>query len=176
MMAARSPKKVNGSLMKLPIFRGLPESTAAALWPYLHEDRLTEDAHIFEQGDPAEQVYVVVKGEIEIVYCPDDGGSIRAAVIRRGGVFGISAALGRRTYTSGAQSPVKSHVVWIAREDLKRFCRSDSEAGEQVLERLAHAIAGRLGKPPNDIALKVHQALMRGCDVKEGSKEPKDPR
>jgi hypothetical protein len=67
----------------------------------------------------------------------------------------------------------RAPLVWIAREELKRFCRGNSVAGEQVLERLANAIAGRLEKPPNDIALKLHQALMRGCDVKEGSKEPK---
>jgi CRP/FNR family cyclic AMP-dependent transcriptional regulator len=173
-MAKSASKKVNGKVKELPIFHGLPERAAVGLWPLLHEQKLKDDAQLFEQGDPAEQIYVVVDGEIQIIYCPEDGGSIMVGAIRRGGVVGLSAALGRRVYTSGARSSGASYVVWIAREDLKRFCRSDSGAGELVLERLAHAIAGRLEKPPNDIALKLHQALMRGCDVKEGSKEPKD--
>ena len=166
-MERTRPKKTKGTPKQLPIFRGLPKRTAGALWPLMHDLRLPEGVHIFEQGDPAEQVYVVVDGEIEIVYRPEDGGLIKVGVIKRGGVFGLSAALGRRVYTSGAQSSRPSQVVWIAREDLKRFCRSDAGAGEQVLQRLAHAIAGRLEKPPNDIALKLHQALMRGCDVKD---------
>jgi CRP-like cAMP-binding protein len=107
----RSPsKQTNGNVEHLPIFRGLPKTTAAGLWPLLHELRLCEGEHIFEQGDPAEQVYVVVDGEIEIVYQPEDGGSIMAGAIRRGGVFGLSAALGRRVYTSGAQSSRASSV------------------------------------------------------------------
>lgn len=175
-MGRSTPKRANGGMKKLPIFRGLPKSTAVALWPLLHELRLPEGEHIFEQGDPAEQVYVVVDGEIEIVYQPDDGGSIKVGVIRRGGVVGLSAALGRRVYTSGAQASCPSQVVWMAREDLKRFCRNNADAGEQVLERLAHAIAGRLEKPPTDIALQLHQALKRGYDVKEGARQAKDAR
>lgn len=172
-MRRSSTKQSNGIVEKLPIFRGLPKTTAVGLRPLLHDLKLAEGEHIFEQGDPAEQVYVVVDGEIEIVYRPDDGGSIMVGAIRSGGVFGLSAALGRRVYTSGAQSSRASQVVWIAREDLKRYCRGNSVAGEQFLARLAHAIAGRLEKPANDIALKLHQALMRGCDVKEASREPK---
>lgn len=176
-MARSSTKKVNGNVKKLPIFRGLPKSTSGDFWPLLHAQKLPAGEHIFEQGDPAEQVYVVVDGEIEIIYQPEDGGeSMRVGVIRRGGVFGLSAALGRRAYTSGAQSSGETQVVWVAREDLKRFCRGNAQGGEQVLQRLAHAIAGRLEKPPNDIALKLHQALMRGCDVKEDSKRSKDSR
>jgi len=174
-MARSSTKTVNGNVKKLPIFRGLPKSTATEFWPLLHAQKLSGGEHIFEQGDPAEQVYVVVDGEIEIVYQPEDGGDLMmVGVIRSGGVFGLSAALGRRAYTSGAQSSSDSKVVWIAREDLKRYCRANAQGGEQVLQRLAHAIAGRLEKPPNDIAVKLHQALMRGCDVKEASKGPKD--
>ncbi len=173
-MASTVTKATHGDVKRLPIFRGLPEAASAGLWPLMHEKHVPGGEQLFEQGDPAEQVYVVVDGEIEIVYQPEDGGSIMVGLIRRGGVFGLSAALGRRIYSSGARSACESQVVWIAREDLKRFCRGNAYAGAQVLERLAHAIAGRLEKPPTDIALKLHQALMRGCNVKESPRAPKD--
>ncbi len=137
----------------------------------LHAQRLPEHTPIFEQGDPAEKIYVVVDGQVDIVYRPDDGGSILAGVIHPGGVFGLSAALGRRRYTSGARAAEVSDVVWFTREDLRRTCRADPELGEVMLERLAHAMSGRLGKPPDDIVRKLHRSLMRGWEVKTALEE-----
>jgi CRP-like cAMP-binding protein len=151
---------------ELPIFRALPERTAALLLPMLHPQHLPKNDRVFEQGDPAEKIYTVLEGQVDIIFHPDDGGSILAAVIRPGEVFGLSAALGRRLYTSGAQAAQDSEVVWFTREDLRRYCRADPESGEIMLERLAHAMSGRLGKPPDDIVRNLHRTLMRGWEVK----------
>lgn len=64
--------------------------------------------------------------------------------IEEGGVFGWSAALGRKSYTSCAVSIKPSLVLSVKGEDLTMLCEKHPDAGVVILERLADVIAQRL--------------------------------
>lgn len=155
----------------LTVFEAVPKSDQVDLWSMLHVQTLDRDEAVFDQGDPAERIYVVRSGRIDIVFHPDDGGSILVASLKSGGVLGLSSALGRANYTSGAVSTEPSMLVWIAREDLRRYCKAHPEGGNSVLEKLAIALAGRLGKAPTSVSAKVHRALSQGCALVESDKD-----
>jgi CRP-like cAMP-binding protein len=66
------------------------------------------------------------------------------STIKPGGVFGWSAALGRRSYTSGAVCTEPGRSLSIRGHDLRRICEESPATGVILLERLAEVIAQRL--------------------------------
>ena len=102
------------------------------------------DEVIFDQGAVADYLYVVVSGEVDIVFKPDDGERIKVARIQNGGVFGWSAAFGSSTYTSGAICVTQSKLLKILGCDLKQLRQNHPETGILILERLASVVAERI--------------------------------
>src|SRR5512143_2848988 len=66
---------------------------------------------IFEQGDLAEYLYLVVEGEVLVRFKPDDGPALTVARVRPQGVVGWSAALGSPEYTSSAVCSENSQML-----------------------------------------------------------------
>jgi CRP-like cAMP-binding protein len=117
------------------------------------------DDVIFEQGDPADYLYIVASGEVAIVFKPDDGGPINVARIQKGGVFGWSAAFGSSTYTSGAVCVIRSKLLKVLGCDLKKLRHNHPETGILIIERLASVVAERMhGSSTQDqvVALLEH--------------------
>lgn len=102
------------------------------------------EAVIFSQGDRADKLYVVIEGDVAIRYDPGDGAPLTVTNIDRGGVFGWSSALGRRSYTSGAVCQEAARVVSVDGAHFRKLCARHPETGFVIIERLAEVIAGRL--------------------------------
>ncbi len=102
------------------------------------------DSVLFQQGDRAEYLYLVVTGEVVIRHKPEDGPPITVARVKAGGVVGWSAALGNRTYTSAGVCTRYTQMLRIRGADLREICEQHPETGILILERLAEIIAQRL--------------------------------
>lgn len=114
---------------------------------------------IFEQGNPADCLYIVLEGEVLIRFKPEDGPALTVTRIQSGGVVGWSAALGSPTYTSSAVCSTDCQLVHIHGEDLRELCRQDPEMGSLVLERLAAVIAERLRNTHEYVIALLEQGL-----------------
>lgn len=123
---------------------------------------------LFEQGDPAEHLFLVVSGEVVIRYKPDDGPAITVARVHPGSVVGWSAALGNPAYTSGAICETYTQMLRVRGADLRGLCTYDPDTGYLILERLAKVIAERLRKGQEQVLALLLQGLRNGMDcVKE---------
>jgi len=100
--------------------------------------------HLFEQGECAENLYLVVNGEIVVNYKPDDGPALVVAHVSSGGIVGWSAALGSQAYTSGAYAASQCSLLRVRGSDLRQLCETDPQTGAILLDRLAAVIAERL--------------------------------
>jgi CRP-like cAMP-binding protein len=98
---------------------------------------------IFRQGDPADRVYVLESGEVELRHNAEDGGSLTIAVIRPQGILGWSAALGRTRYTSFAICTEAASVLRVKGSDLRGLVTSEPDLGRLLLGRMALVVAGR---------------------------------
>jgi CRP-like cAMP-binding protein len=128
----------------LPFFSGLtPNDRRRILSRFRVEDHDVEE-FIFHQGQRADRLYLLASGSIEIRFKPDDGEPLTVSTIKPGGVFGWSAALGRRSYTSGAVCTEPGRSLSIRGHDLRRICEESPATGVILLERLAEVIAQRL--------------------------------
>ena len=129
---------------QLSIFAGLDGNQISQLSPYMVECQFPKDHVIFEQGDPADHLYILLSGEVVIRYKPYDGPPLTVAHIEPGGVFGWSAALRRDIYTSGAVATEDILAYRIRGTSLSLICTEYPETGKILLERLASVIAQRL--------------------------------
>lgn len=130
-------------LRHLTFFNGLRKSDLEVIEPYFQSQAYPAGAVVFEQGDAAEYLYLVVRGEVVICYKPDDGEPMTVARVQPGGIFGWSAAVGNGTYTSGAVCEMESEVLRVRGSDLRLICEQHPRAGKIILERLADVIAER---------------------------------
>lgn len=132
------------TLERVNLFKGLAEEHLKLISTKFQRETFPNDTIIFGQGDPTESLYVVLSGSVSIRFKPHDGEVINVSEIHDGDVFGWSAALGRRVYTSCALTTSASELVSIRGSDLRELCSSNPEIGVLILERLASVIAERL--------------------------------
>lgn len=112
---------------------------------------------IFEQGQPADRLFLLTSGRVEIRFKPYDGEALTVCVIGPGGVFGWSAALGRDCYTSGAVCTEDCRHLSIRGRDLRQMCEEHPSTGVILLERMAEVIALRLTSTHSQV-----MELLRG--------------
>jgi CRP/FNR family cyclic AMP-dependent transcriptional regulator len=129
---------------QLSLFQGLTLDQIELLQALFIPWSCEADRMIFEQGEPAENLYLIISGEIIVQFKPDDGPAILVARVQEGGVVGWSAALGSRAYTSGAMTTMDTQTLRVRGSDLRILCVHEPELGQMILARLAEIIAVRL--------------------------------
>lgn len=150
----------NDIFERSPFFANLSTRQLALLKPLFMPCRCKEGDLLFEQGDVADVLYLVVRGEVIVRYKPEDGPEIVVARVKPGGIVGWSAALGSRHYTSGAICSADSELLCVRGADLRRLCNQYPETGVVVLERLADVIAERLHSTRNEVVTLLRQGLI----------------
>lgn len=147
---------------QIPLFQGLNPAQRNLLRPLFDSCDCYEGTVLFEQGDPAECLYLIVRGEVTIRYKPEDGPAITLARVRPGGIVGWSAVLGRQFYTSGAECSTYCQVLRLQGEALRRLCEQYPETGELILEGLAGAYAERNPTANGQVIDLLKQGLAYG--------------
>lgn len=127
----------------LAFFKGLCAADLEAMAPFFTSSTYVAGTTIFNQGDRAENLCLVARGEVAIRYKPDDGPIMTVTRVQTGGVFGWSAAVGNLVYTSAAVCSLDSEILCIRGEDLQRLCEKNRQIGDVLLGRLSMVIAER---------------------------------
>lgn len=144
---------------RLTLFKDLSPDQHKLLRPLLLPMDCYSGTTLFEQGDPAEYLYLVAVGEVVIHYKPEDGPEITVAHVRPGGIVGWSAALGSRSYTSGATCEGYTQMLRVRGQDLRNLCNECPETGILILDRLATVIAERLRNTHDQVMALLLQGL-----------------
>jgi CRP-like cAMP-binding protein len=132
------------ALKSCALFNGFNDAQLKTLAGLFEGETLAAGEVIFAQDDPADRLYVLLLGRVAIRFKPHDGDLLTVTEIAPGGVFGWSAALGRRSYTSSAMCIESGEALSLRGVDLRKLCETQPETGVVILERLAEVIAERL--------------------------------
>lgn len=151
--------RTDADFENLTFFQGLDPSERRAVLKRFRTEQHETGKVIFRQDQPADRLYLLVAGQVEIVFKPYDAEAISVSRIEPGGVFGWSAALGRPSYTSGAVCTEDSRCLSIRGEDLRRICEERPATGVVLLERLAEAIAQRLTSTHEHVMELLRQGM-----------------
>jgi CRP/FNR family cyclic AMP-dependent transcriptional regulator len=151
----------------LSLFEGLGPDQVLELSPFMEEVHFEKDQVIFEQGQLAACLFILLEGKVIVRFKPYDGPPLMVTMIQPGGVFGWSAALGRKEYTSGAVAMECSTAYRLRSESLKQLYRNCPETGGVLLDRLAAGIA----EPLKSSHSEVLQILVKGIGSNANSKK-----
>lgn len=98
---------------------------------------------ILKQGAPADCLYLIISGTVEVSFKPYDGTSFTLSYVEKGGLFGWSAVVGSEKYSSSAVAVEDVEAFRIRGSALRKFCLEHPEAGVDILERLAEGVSLR---------------------------------
>ena len=132
------------------------------LRPLLEEFSCQPGTVIFQQGEQAEFLYMVVGGKVDMSFKPYDGIPLTVSHVGKGGLFGWSAVVGSDNYTSTAIAIDELQAFRVHGSDLRKFCREHPEAGKDILERLADGVSSRW----KDAHKQVQSILFQGMTEK----------
>jgi CRP-like cAMP-binding protein len=150
----------------LLFFQGLPPSDRRRILQHFRVEEHAAGDVLFQQGQRAERLYLLLAGQVEIRFKPDDGEELLVAVIEADGVFGWSSVLGRTSYTSGAVCTADARCLSIRGHDLRRICEELPASGVVLLERLAEVIALRLTSTHEHVMELLRQGMQASREGK----------
>ena len=143
---------------RVAIFKELDENQIKLLRPLFERFFCRPGTLIFQQGEQAEFLYLIIDGKVDMSYKPYDGIPMTISRVGEGGLFGWSAVVGREKYSSTAIAVGQVEAFRVQGSQLRKFCLEQPEAGRDILERLADGVSSRW----KDAHAQVKSLLFQG--------------
>jgi CRP/FNR family transcriptional regulator len=144
---------------RVAIFEELDEAMIDLISPLFETYSCQPGTTIFQQGDQAEFLYLVIGGKVDMSFKPYDGNPITVSHIGKGGLFGWSSVVGSDKYTSTAIAIEDVEAFRVHGSDLRKFCREHPEAGKDILERLADGVSTRWKDAHKQVQAILYQGI-----------------
>lgn len=164
-MHPRHEAQTEVSLAEAEFFRSLPPERLEQLLPQVRERSYLRRKLLFREGQPAEFLWAVRRGEVRIVKTTRDGRVMTLELIRPGEIFGAVAALEGNAYPATAETTTDCSVWRLSRVGLLALVRADPGLSREILAIIARRLRGaheRLRSVAYDPAeVRLAQALLR---------------
>ena len=132
-----------------PIFENLSERELEKIARLTHERNYKKDEQIFKKLAPAEGMYVIINGAVEI-YDPETKNTYADLV--SGDFFGELALLDDEPRSASALAKQESRLIGFFRTDLLTLIERSPELGNRVLLNLSRVLGERLRKTNQEMA------------------------
>jgi CRP-like cAMP-binding protein len=123
-------------------FRSISAPRLQQLRPFVRERRYGRHQLLFQEGQPAEFLWVLRSGEIRILKTASDGSVTTLETIRPGQIFGAVAALEQRSYPATAEASCDSTVWRLSRVNLLGVLRDEPLLTREILSIVAQRLRG----------------------------------
>lgn len=120
----------------------LSDEELERLIPHLTERRFKPRQVLFATGDPAERVYLILKGRVKVFQVADNGKEIILDVVGKGDVVGDMAIVEDGERTATAQAIEETMAVSISWEDFSHLLQQSPRLGFAMMELMARRLAG----------------------------------
>jgi CRP-like cAMP-binding protein len=124
-----------------PLFSSLAPPEREEVFRCFRLRKVPEETFLFRQGDPADSLYLVKSGEVEIFTLNRHGRKITFARVRSGNFFGEAGLLFKKSRMAHAKTIQPTELLELTQEDLdvflRRFPALRLALKEISLERLA---------------------------------------
>jgi CRP/FNR family transcriptional regulator, cyclic AMP receptor protein len=142
-MDCTSKDNILTMLDRVATFNDMNQDYVKLLEPLFERYTCRSGATVIEQGQPADYLYLILNGKAQVSYKPYDGTAMTVAHVEKDGMFGWSAVVGSRTYTSSVTAIEDLETYRIHGDELRRLCVDHPEAGKEILERIASVVSSR---------------------------------
>lgn len=134
------------TLRRFPLFGGIAPDALSDIALMANETFVREGEWLFGEKDPADAIYLILDGAIELKINLDEAGSRHGDLDRlgRGDLVGWSALIETAVFTLGAKALTGVRLVEIDATQLRPYLDTHPETGYILMRRLAEEIGLRL--------------------------------
>lgn len=123
-------------IRELPLFSSMSEENFLALTKAAYLQHFPPQVELIHEGDPADFLYVVVEGAVEL-FARANGRESSMSIIRPVGTFILAAVLKDAVYLMSARTTTKSRVLMIPAENIRTVFNEDEAFARSIVEELA---------------------------------------
>ncbi len=134
-------------LKKFSVFKGLDDTELAKIAELCRERTFGEGAVCFVQGKRAMELHLCRSGKVDIVAEIAQSSGVAEVALHTatpGEVFGWSAVVGPRKYTSSARCVERTEDITIRGSQLLELLAENTHIGYVVMRNLGSAVSSRL--------------------------------
>ncbi len=150
-------------LPRSDVFKDIRQETIAELSDAAVEEEFPAGTVVFSQNDPAQYLYFLVEGEVELII--GNGANSHYTVNGLGEMFGWSSVVNRDCYSAKALCLKPSRAIKIDKAGLEKVFDAHPRSGQVFYRRLAEA----LGQRWLDLHHSLISLLQQQGDVSYGS-------
>ena len=136
------------AMERIPIFENLVKKELKNIAQLIHEREYKPNEYVFKKHAPAEGMYIILHGEIEIKD-PKSGNIF--ADLHSGDFFGELALLDEEPRSASAICTVPSRLIGFFRTDLLTLINRYPELGNKILLNLSRVLGERLRETNKNI-------------------------
>ena len=156
---------MNITLEQSELLAGLDESHVSRLLSLSSSQPLDTGEYLFQLGDDASRLYVVLEGRIDICFPFSLGGEMRDIAVESkspGSAIGWSSFVKPNRFRLSARAAQPSVLATFERQDLQRLIDEDSRLGLAFIGRIAEIVGSRLLKIQALWARELQRSLPQG--------------
>ncbi|MBW8807157.1 MAG: Crp/Fnr family transcriptional regulator [Catenulisporales bacterium] len=127
-------------LRRTPLFATLDQDAAASLRASMNEIELARGEVLFQEGDPGDSLYVVLRGKIKLGRTSGDGRENLVAVLGPGEMFGELSLFDPGPRSAGATALVDSTLLGLSSDELTPWLASRPDVARALLRAIARRL------------------------------------
>lgn len=152
-------------ISSLPIFSGLNGEELDVVLSYARSVRYQKGSVVFEQGGPAENFFVLLHGNLQVVKLTPSGQQVVIRYVVPGEMFGIAIQMGRSSYPATASAVVDSVSLVLPSSSWQTLLARCPALAESALKtvgtRLDDAHLRVVEMSTEEVERRVAHALLR---------------
>jgi small-conductance mechanosensitive channel len=154
-LEARNLETRTRAIRNVDFLRDLPDSAIAILAEDARTELYAPGELVVRQGEPGQELYLCVSGELLVLYTPEAGEAREVARLLPGGMFGEFAQMTGEVRAASVQAVDACEVVAIGKAAFSAVLNSNPDFAEVISQRLAER------KAELDVAGRPSQAAVR---------------
>ena len=129
-------------LKQKDMFWAMDKAFVKGIMDIAASESYSEGDVLFQEGDPADNFYVLLKGRIKLIL--GQTGQAVYIVSNAGEAFGWSSLIGRTSYSASAVCVIPAKLLKFERSKLQKTIEKDPVNGIVFFKRIAELLGNRL--------------------------------
>lgn len=139
------------ALRQVPVFNGLTDKELDEIEKLTHERKYQSGENVFKNSAPAEGMFIIISGKIEIYLGNEDSKKVLAQLADHD-FFGEIALLDEEPRSAGAVATEPSTLIGFFRPDLLSLMDRNPALSSKILSNLGAVLSERLRKTNEQLA------------------------
>ncbi|HSM70771.1 MAG TPA: SpoIIE family protein phosphatase [Anaerolineales bacterium] len=158
-------------LARVPFFTGLPEKELDRLVSEMQVVNLKSGEMLFCEGDPGEHLYIVVKGDLEILKAPDTEDELILNTIHEGEYIGEMSLATGAPRTASVRGRGDVALLSMSRQQFNDLLHKHPELASTMVSVLSYRLDNTNVATFRDLTEKNHQLQKAYDELKAAQKQ-----